>query len=317
MNMIKRMLMLLLVPVVLISQTEFKKVGSAGYTFLTIPVGARTAALGEASVSLNDMGPEALFSNPSTIGFTSAGQSVSFSYAPWIAETEHQSAAYVYNAGDVGFFGLGVVRLDMGDIPRYIDPQAEGGSASGPLYQYGGTYSADAIAIGITYGRQMTEKFSFGVTAKYVQERIDVYKSTNVLFDAGMLYHTGFGSLRVAGAVRNFGLESKYEAALFKMPTDFRFGASAEVLGGFEEDHRLTMMSEFLHPTDNDERINVGLEYCLMRQFTVRGGYKFYSDEETWTAGAGFVWQMVALDAAYSDMGRLGAITRVTVGINL
>jgi hypothetical protein len=312
----KRIVFFLLLPLLVSAQSDFRKVGSSGYVFLTIPVGARTASLGEAAITLTDLGTEALFTNPSALGFQSFSQSVAFSYAPWIAETKHQAASYVYLAGDLGFFGLGIVQLDMGEIARYTDPRSEGGT-SAPLYQYAGTFSADGIALGLTYGRRMTERFSFAVTAKFVQERIDVYRSNNFVFDGGMLYLTGFGSLRVAGVVRNFGLESKYEKALFKMPTDFRFGLAAEAFGDAESDHRLTLMTEFVHPTDNIERLNVGTEYCVLRMISLRAGYKFYTDEESWTAGVGVKWQMVALDAAYADYGRLGGITRITIGINL
>lgn len=296
------------------AQSEFKKVGSAGYVFLTIPVGARTAALGEATVALRDLGPEALFNNPAALGFQPADRMVAFSYAPWIAETEHEAASLVYRAGDVGVFGLGVVRLDFGDIPRYEPLDAANPGSVGVRV---GTYSADAMALGLTFGRRVTERFAFAITGKLVQERIAEYRSSNVVFDGGIVYVTGLGSLRIGGAVRNFGVESKYVSGLFKMPTDFRFGVAAEVIGSESEVHRVTVMSEFLHPTDNTERVNVGLEYGFAGQIFLRGGYKFLTDEESWTAGVGVVWQVVNLDAAFVDMGRLGGVARVTVGIVL
>jgi len=319
----KTIIVLLLIPLAALAQPNFKKVGSAGYVFLTIPVGARTASMGEAAVALSDLGPEALFVNPGSLGFSSPGQKVSFAYSPWIAETRHEAVAYVWNGGNWGFLGIGIVRLDMGEIQGYRDPPSDvllGGASTGPKlgeYDYTGVFTADAMALGVTYGRRLTEKFSFGVTGKFVQERIDAYISNNIVFDGGMLYETGFGSLRVGGVVRNFGVESKYLEGVFKMPADFRFGAAMEIIGSAEADQRVTVTTEFLHPTDNDERINVGLEYCFDRAVFLRGGYKFFYDEESWSAGGGILWRMLSLDASYADLGRLGGNTRITLGITL
>lgn len=295
------------------AQPRFKKVGSAGYTWLSIPVSARSSGVGETSLAFEPLGSEALFSNPAAIGFAEHTHMVAMSYSPWIAETKHQAIAYAFQRRSVGFIGLSIVRLDMGEMQGTINPDPMRTGS----YIITEPFAADGIAFALTYGRRLTDRFSFGLTAKYIQERISVYKSTNFGFDAGILYYTGFRSLRVAGGVRNFGVDAKYLQGVFKMPTDFRFGAAMEVFGTEKREHALTLAFEALHPSDNEERINVGTEYWIAGIIAFRGGYKFNYDEETWSVGVGLKYSITMLDLAYSDLGRLGGNIRMTLAVNI
>jgi hypothetical protein len=302
--------LLLLLTCLLSAQQNFKKVGTSGYVFLEIPVTARTLGMGEASVTMND-GAQGVFSNPALLGNLRHEHSAGISFANWFAETQHQAFAYAMNLGSSGTFGVSVDRLDFGTMTRTEDGQGQG------LYNVLGTFSADAMAIGATYSRAMTDRFSFGGTVKYVSEKIAEFSSTNMVVDAGVLYNTGFHTLKIGGVIRNFGVDSKYLVGLFKMPTEFRLGASAEVLGDETADSRVTVAVEATHPSDNDERLNVGVEYCLMNFISLRGGYKFNYDEESWTAGLGLFLEPVTVDLAYADYGRLEGILRLSVSVAL
>lgn len=307
------LLLLFLSVVPLAAQPKFKKSGSAGYVWLSIPVSARTSAMGETSLALYQLGSEALFSNPAGIGFAPHTHMVAVSYSPWIAETKHQAVAYAFQHRSFGFIGLSVVRLDMGEMLGTINPDPMRTGS----YIITEPFSADGIAFGLTYGRRLTDRFSFGFTAKYIQERISVHKSTNQGFDAGILYRTGFQSLRVAGGVRNFGVDAKYLEGVFKMPTDFRFGAAMEIFGNEDRNHSLTLTFEAVHPSDNEERVNFGAEYWVANLLALRGGYKFNYDDETWSTGFGLRLTRLTLDLGYSDLGRLGGNVRMTLALNI
>jgi hypothetical protein len=292
------------------AQENFKKVGTSGYVFLEIPVTARTAGMGEASVTVQD-GAQGVFANPALIGILNREHSAGISFANWFADTRHQAFAYALNLGNNGSFAVSVDRLDFGTMTRTEDGQGQG------LYNILGTFSADAMAIGATYARAMTDRFSFGGTVKYVREKIAEYASTNMIVDAGILYNTGFHTLKIGGVIRNFGVDSKYLVGLFKMPTEFRLGASADVLGDETADSRVTVAVEATHPSDNNERLNLGAEYCLRNFISLRGGYKFNYDEESWTAGLGLYWEPITVDVAYGDYGRLDGVLRVSLGVSL
>jgi len=82
-----------------------------------------------------------------------------------------------------------------------------------------------------------------------------------------------------------------------------------------------------IHPNDGDERLNVGLEISYKNMVDFRGGYKFFTDEETFSAGIGlkvnnfllapsFAMPMM-VDFSYSDYGRLGDVLRFTVQLGV
>ncbi len=302
----KNVLLLVLVFTISLLASDFKKNGTAGFVFLELPATAQTAALGECSVSLTDLNSSAVFSNPAILGLSNQKVSFSSYYSPWIAEIKNYGLSASY-ASSLGSFALGVVALDYGTMPRTkkLNDQR--------VYEQDGTFDAGSYAIGLSYSRALTEKFSFGLTAKYVDEKIDIYNATNIVMDAGVFYYTGFRNLRIGAVLQNFGTDAKFLNKPFKMPAELRIGIADELLQN--ENSRLTGMVEFLHPTDSDEKVNVGAEYEFMNFLVLRGGYKFFYDEETWSCGIGLKKlgnYPVAVDVSYSDYGRLGNIVRFT-----
>ena len=306
---------LLVVCVLSSTAQDFKRTATTGFVFLEIPVSARSAALGEASVALSDLGAEGVFVNPAAVGFTSLTHSASFSYSPWFAQIAHYAASYAFRS-PIGVFAVSTVVMDYGTMDRYIRAP---GSRS---FESSGTFSAQSAAFGLTYSRQLTDRFSFGVSLKYVNETIDSYRASNIVFDGGVLYYTGFSSLRLAAAIQNFGTDAKFINDAFKMPAMLRLGVAMEVFGNNESETRLTALVEALHPSDADERINVGMELAWMRMLFLRGGYKFLYDEESYSVGLGWYGREslslpVGISFSYSNYGRLGNIIRFSLEAGL
>ncbi|NUN69955.1 MAG: PorV/PorQ family protein [Bacteroidetes bacterium] len=288
---------------------EFKNTATAGFVFLELPATARASALGEASLALSDVRSAALFTNPGALGFMSQSHSFTASAAPWLADIMHYSSSYAVRT-DAGVFGIGMTAVDYGDIPRTV-------IASGQkVFDVTGSYTAGATSVGLSYSRMLTQQFSFGATIKYAEERIDTYAASNVLFDGGILYFTGLGSLRIAAAIQNFGVNAKFINDEFKMPSVLRMGVAAEVMNDPEAGFRMTVTGEALHPNDNNEKLHFGTELAWNEMIVLRGGYKFFYDEESFTAGIGldpkFTFPL-QIDISYSDYGRLGAVTRLTI----
>ncbi|MBZ0199335.1 MAG: PorV/PorQ family protein, partial [Ignavibacteriaceae bacterium] len=245
----KRILLLFLILPGLSFAQEFKKTATAGFVFLEIPVTARSAALGEASIALGDLNSDGIFINPGATGFTQQTHSLSASYADWIAEIKHISTSYALKTS-VGVFSIGVNAFDFGSMPRTVKIGGQ------HVYDIRGTFSASALALSAGYSRQLTDRFSFGLALKYANERIDIYSASNLMLDGGILFYTGFGSFRVAAAIQNFGTETSYRTDRFRMPTMFKLGAAMEVYGSYQENYRVTVIAEAIHPNDNNERIN-------------------------------------------------------------
>lgn len=309
-------LLLILFMAVSALQAQFRKVGTTGYVFLEIPVTARMAAMGETSVALTDVGAGALFTNPALLGHAVFHHNIHASYANYLADIQHQAFGYGIQLTPIGAFGISINRLDLGEMVETVnaDPNNPGGG-----YLIIGKYSADALAVGLSFAQKATTWFAYGITAKYVRERISVYESNNILVDIGVIYCTRFHSLRIGGYIQNFGVDSKYIGDTFKMPTIFRLGAAAELVGDPNTPTRLTLSVDALHPSDYTERLNLGTEYWIQNILALRAGYKFNYDEEGWTLGMGFRRKsnqnILNIDIAYTYYGRLESVSRISTNI--
>lgn len=310
------------------SYAQFKTVATTGFTFLEIPVTARYSAVGEVGLALSNPGAEALFTNPSMLAFSTGKQFALVSFGNYLAQTQQEAAGYAVDFGDFGMIGVSVYRLDEGTMTRTVnaDPNNPGGG-----YKVIGSFNASDIAIGLSYVRKLTDQFSFGGTIKYVQEGIAEFKASNEIIDFGMIYFTGFKSLRVAGSIQNLGVNARFTGPLesggtltgdnFSMPVTFRLGAAMELIGDYESPTRLTLSFEGLHPSDYSERINIGAEYWYLNMIALRGGYKFNYDEQGLTAGVGFNGVSLAvpgeLDVSYTAYGRLGYVVRLSIQVSV
>ena len=208
-------------------------------------------------------------------------------------------------------------------------------------------YTVSDLAIGLSYARSLTDRFSVGVSAKYIQQIAYNESASTMAIDIGTTLRTGFHNLVIGMCVSNFGGTMKLEGtdliALadinksiggeynpdarlktepFPLPLNFRVGIAMDVLGGKDpllasESHRFTLALDGNHPNDNNERVNIGGEYAWDETLFARFGYKINYDTEKWAAGAGVKVkvgsQRLAFDYALADFGDLGKVSRISL----
>lgn len=311
---------------------EFEQVAMSGWQFLKLPTNARNAALGGVVTSVSHGDASAVFTNPASI-MDVKNVDIAFTQMNWLVDISYQSGAVVKNLGKWGNVGLSFIYLDYGDMPRTENRRLKSptGEYTGQVQQIldNGTYTAHDYSIGLSYGRQITDRFQVGGTLKYVSEKLDDASAGVVAVDIGTMFYTGFRTLRLAMAGRNFGPDAEFlqydlrigvPAVKVKMPMVFILGGAIDILeGGNGNPHLLTLAAEFLHPADGPEKLNVGAEYTFMNFATLRGGYRSNYDEEGLTAGAGLKlkpgdsWS-VNFNYAYLDFGRLKSVNMFTIG---
>jgi len=294
---------------------DFEKVGTTGFTFLEIPVSARYLGLGETGITLLDAGSEAVYFNPAAVATQDRRIGVNVAYANWYVGSTQKAAALAWSLGKIGTIGFQARQFDFGEMLKTTNPTVEEVGSYVTL----GTYTAGAYAIGLTYARALTDKFSFGATLKYVREQIDVYAADNLVADFGFLYRTGFQSLRIGAFLHNFGLDAKYAEEKFKMPQQLRMGMAAEILGAEQSPTRLTLLVEALHPNDANERLHVGTEAFFAGVGVLRVGYKIGYDDEGLCVGAGLRSRIggsaFGIDAALLNHSSLNSVVLYTLSM--
>jgi hypothetical protein len=252
---------------------DFSKAGTAGLQFLKIGVGARETALGEAAASIvNDA--NAVFWNPAGIAFLERPE-VQFSHNLWLVDSKHSAVAAAYPLGAF-VVAVSAVTLSINEFEETTALQPDG---------TGRMVEAGDLMIGLSAARRFTDRLSIGMQVKYIREELDDYSLDNVLFDVGAIYNTGFRNLKLAFALQHFGPDMKLAEQGFRTPLLFRVSVSDQLFA--MEQASLTAAAELVHPTDNVEWVNLGLELKLIDMVDLRGGYKFSNDIGDVTFGVG------------------------------
>ncbi|OQY27944.1 MAG: hypothetical protein B6244_08900 [Candidatus Cloacimonetes bacterium 4572_55] len=313
------------------------KAGANAAQFLKIGIGARAAAMGGSFAALAD-DATTLYWNPAGAGWLRDKQFV-FSYTESFAEINHGYAAAILPFSDATTIGVSLTTL--------YAPEMEQTTVEFP----GGTgvnFDARDVAIGLTYARRMTDRFSFGFTAKYVQQTLFNESAETVAFDVGGLLHTDFRGMRIGMGMCNFGgkmspdgrdllisyddqlthsnplTPGKLETQGWSLPMIFRLGLAVEAVGGERsfvphEDQKLIVTIDGYHVNDADETLSFGLEYGWREMLFLRGGNRLNHDTETFSLGFGIALDLIRhkirFDYSYSDMSDLGNLQRFGAGL--
>ncbi|MCB0273508.1 MAG: PorV/PorQ family protein [Calditrichaeota bacterium] len=335
--MIVRMVFTALILVAGVSTTraqEVTKVGTDAAPFLTIPVGARGAAVGGALVAMAD-DASAAYWNPGGLARVERN-ALMVDHSPWLPGLSFNFFSLALPVGN-GAVGLNITSLGTEEMDITTPDQPMG---------TGETYTAASMAVGLSYAQRLTESFSIGGTVKYINERILNSSAVGVAFDIGTLYDTPFKGVRLGVSVANYGSKmqmrgedlnirvdiapdqngnnqsvvGQFKTDRFDLPLTMRVGLSWDALqqGG----NRLTLAVDGVNPSHNAQSVNVGGEYAMFNETLVlRGGYTdlFLEDSEKGlTLGAGFQAKIqgsigFSVNYAYQDFEHLGGVDRISV----
>ncbi|MBN2572783.1 MAG: PorV/PorQ family protein [Ignavibacteriales bacterium] len=307
------------------SQT-LSKTGTTAAQFLKIPIGPRAIGMGGAfTATANDI--SAIYWNPAGLASGNTGEA-GFNHINWFADIDYDFAGVATYIDGIGTIGAFVSVLSTEDM---IVRTLENPEGTGEYFSFGD------LAIGISYARNLTDNFSIGFNAKYIREHIWHMSAVGFAIDIGVLYKIPIlNEFRLAACVSNFGtkmqldgrdilliyqsgagdgnlINTKVELDSWDLPLLFRVGIAADIVK--DNTHRLTTAIDAVHPNDNTESLNFGLEYAWNDIFFVRGGYNAAFERDTekgFTVGAGLKYRIISsiyakVDYAYQDHGRLTA----------
>ena len=311
--------------------------GTTAGAFLQIGVGPRAAALGGA-VTAGVADATALYWNPAGLAAMRTGEVVS-AHSEWLADVSHDYVGVAVPLwGGVAGASVTILGVPEQEVRTELDQDGTGE-----------TFDASSTALGITYGRAITERFALGGTVKLIQERIWHSSASAVAVDIGTQFRTDFfGGLVIGAQLSNFGTDLRldgrdlrttvdpapsqdgnngqipadYALDAWSLPLDFKLGIVARPLNTAL--NQLTVAVDALHPSSNYESLNVGAEYGFRERFFLRGGFQgLFLDEAEGGLSLGVgVHQplpypdgMAKLDFAYRDAGRLGRVQ--TIGLSL
>jgi hypothetical protein len=314
---------------VMVTQAQNPNLGTGGAQFLQIPVGARAEAMAGAVVGTID-DASSVFWNPA--GMVKVKNiEVFFSYMDWFTLFDHSAASIVYNIENVGAFGASLIIFNTNEMEITTELEPNG---------TGRFFDAGDMAIGLSYARLLTDRFSVGLTAKYVYQQIWNETATGFAFDIGTQYRLDFQNLVIAMSMSNFGGDLRFEGPDldinynreniyplsrivpgrlqtedYPLPLHFQVGIGFDI---FEADFvKMRGAIDATHPNDNSERVLFGTEFSFFDRFYFRGGYKLNFDDQKFAFGAGanvpVLSSAVYFDYAYSVYDLLPAVHRISL----
>jgi long-subunit fatty acid transport protein len=306
-----------------------QRAGISAYQFLKIGAGARGIGMGESFTAVaNDV--TALYWNPAGLTQFADNQAV-FAHTEYVVDIKHEFAGVAYHLTPTDIVGVSLTSLHMDDMEITTETQPKG---TGRYFSFGD------VALGLSYGRTMTDQFSFGLTVKYIEETLDILKMRGVLFDIGTFYWTGIGSTRFAVVVSNFGADVAPSGEVklyndsavtsfqsFSPPTQFKFGIAWDPIE--MDGQKVTTSLELNHPNDNAENIRLGVEYNWNQWLSLRGGVKrtigepLLGEDKTSandiTLGFGVTapstLASLTFDYAYANFNELGSVHRLSLRV--
>ncbi|KAB2839120.1 MAG: UPF0164 family protein, partial [Melioribacteraceae bacterium] len=263
------------------------KTGTTAANFLEIGVGANAVGMGGAFVSVaNDA--TALYWNAGGIALLPKFEAVVV-HTDWIAETNFDFAGLVLPLGDFGTLGFSFTSLSMDDMKVRTVEQPDG---TGELF------SAGDIAVGLSYARHLTERFSIGFTLKYIEQTIWHMSAAGIAIDAGTVFKTDLlGGITIGASISNFGTPMKLEGRdgrYFIRVDDSKLGSNERVPTSLELDswdlplifqigvstyavnndiYKLLVAVDASVPNNNYQSLNAGGELSFMDFLFIRAGY--------------------------------------------
>lgn len=319
------------------------KVGTTAAQFLGISVGPRAMAMGGAYVATS-YDATSLYWNPGAFVQASKNQFV-FSNTNWLVGTKFRWFGLMLDIDDDDAVGLSVTQLDYGEeeITTVDNPDGTG--------QY---WNAQDLAVGVSYCRRLTDRFSIGGSAKYVTQNIWNESASNITFDLGLLFVTDFNGLRLGMSMSNFGgdmqlsgrdllnkididpsnpggnknLVGNLKTDSWPMPLLFRVGVALDAIK--TDDLRMTVAVDALRPSDNNISGNIGGEIAYQETFFLRGGFQSLigsepafqksNQQQGLSLGAGVAYQIpgvvgLQVDYAWTKFGVFGNLSTIGLAI--
>ena len=276
--------------------TDLSKVGTSAANFLKLPVGARALALGGGGVAtVKDA--TALYWNPAGIGALDR-MTLAYNRSQLYAGITHTFTGFILPMGLNTRLGVSYIGLDSGEMEVTTVDEPDG---------TGEFFSVLNTSIGLTISQIMTDRFTLGITGKWIQERIQRAVANGVALDVGSTFNTGLLGTRLGMAILNMGPKMSLsgpdleftrqideepgeitaglnpDATLgtleYDIPLMFRMGVSIDLLGGIStfmanDQNRVTALVDIEDANDQVARLGVSFEYAWNEMVYARFGYR-------------------------------------------
>ncbi len=266
-------------------------------SIFSLGAGSRAIAMGGAFSTLCD-DPSAVYYNPAGLRLNRyPGVTVNhIQLFSGFSDATYDFVGLVYPTLSVGSIGLGFMTAGTGSIRGFDEFSRETGEIS---YRE----SQAMLAYGFDLPWKLFGRYTFGATAKVLNQRVGDFSDTGAGFDVGILYTPPVLDGLVLGCNLQdiAGAETKLVSESEKVDRTLMFGAGYRYL--FENGSALAVGVQFDMPERADNDFRAGAEYSYKQIMSIRVGF----DSEMITAGIGVSWRGYTVDYGFFSRDEAGS----------
>ena len=283
-----------------LGQEDNTSYGTTSAEFLLLGAGARGTALGGSFAAIaTDI--SSLYYNPAGAAMIEKAGLTIGTY-DYVAETRYSWGGVAFPlSGGSRAIGFQLGTFGFRDQPVFTEEQPDG---------TGATYSVNQTFVGITFAQNFSDRFSAGLTAKYVDDRLGTVSGSAFAVDFGTNFHAMLNNrpIKLAFTVTNLGTGMSYTGAAlntnavrpqatpddpvpsagqpaelrskaFPLPTAFRVALGYDLMS--QPNNRLSVITEFDQPNNNGAGFGLGGEWAMAKIGTspfgvaLRGSYTY------------------------------------------
>lgn len=189
------------------------------YSFLDLPIPARTAALGGSTIAVKDDDISTTFQNPALLSARTSN-SIAFSFIKYLGDIKYGYVSYGKSIDKIGHFAAGLQQVGYGSFSMRDEYGADLGF-----------FHANDYCFNLSYAYDKDSLFTYGVTLKTIYSRYAQYTSIGNAVDLGATYSKPSRQITVSAVLRNVGYQWKTYTGgkKEKLPFNAQVGASFKV----------------------------------------------------------------------------------------
>jgi hypothetical protein len=238
------------------------------FTFLRLPVSAHVAALGGDNVTIDDDDPTLIFHNPALICNT-ADKSINLNFMTYMEGAKTASASFIKAWGERATWGVSAQYMSYGSMKEMTPDNIELGD-----------FSAKDIAVAGTFAYLLSNRWSGGVTLRFVSSSIAGYNSIGIASDLGLNYFDEERGWSISAVAKNLGGQVKaYQDEYEKIPLDLLIGVSKRLNAA---PIRFSATFSRLNRWDTSfiQHVALGVDVFIGESIYIAGGYNFRRRDE-------------------------------------
>ncbi len=190
--------------------------GQYAFRFLSLSPSARITGLGGAQIAVRDDDAAFALTNPAALNPSMDGK-LSFQHNFFLSDIQHGYASYAQHLAKLGLTVHGGLQyMGYGELKQ----ADEFGNVLGEV-------KASESAFTLGAGKMLSERLSLGLNFRFAVSTLDVYQSSALLADAGLMYADTARRITAALVIRNYGAQlATYNGRRESLPNDIQIGFS-------------------------------------------------------------------------------------------